>query len=107
MNSFKIEVEKEISRILGKLGLAKTGNGLKEPILEKILAIHLSIHKESSYYKAGKLVPIIIYLELRLRNQAFDKNLLIKISNISHVELINFIAQLKRFINKNCRDRIA
>ena len=90
-----------------KLGLAKTENGLKEPILEKVLAIHPFIHKESSYRKAEKLVPIIMYLELRLRNQAFDKSLLIKVSNISHVELINFITRLKHFLIKDQRDRIA
>ncbi len=90
-----------------KLGLAKTENGLKEPILEKVLAIHPFIHKESSYRKAEKLVPIIIYLELRLRNQAFDRSLLIKVSNISHLEFTNFFTQLKRFIKKNWHDRNA
>lgn len=100
MNSLKIKVGKEISKILGRLGNPLTGK-FEQPIVDKVILIHYAFHEKSKYSRPEKLIPLIIYVFLTLRDIKVNKSDLIQVSEIFYVEFNCFFYQHKKYMINN------
>lgn len=92
----------EITKILDTLGHPHL-EMFKKPILEKVLLVQPSFQQRSKYSKTKKLVPLIIYTFLTLRDFRINKSDLIQVSGIFYGELYWFFYQLRNYILNNYR----
>lgn len=97
MNDIKTNTEQEISRVLGDLG-ALLADRFTQAIMEKVLLIQFAIHTKSKYFRVKKLVPLIIYVFLTLRDVRINKSDLIRVSEIFNREFNCFFHQLRNYM---------
>lgn len=100
MNENKNEdVIRIIETILEKMKISTNGD-LTQSISRKVRSISPKLSLQLKFSKLEKLVPIVIYLELRLRGYVFSKGDLTKYSSLTHEELHHFLIQLIHFTSK-------
>ncbi len=92
-----IGAEQEIARIIEELGHPHF-EMFKKPILVKVLFVQSSFQQKSKYSKVEKLVPLIIYVFLTLRDFKVNKSDLIQVSEIYYKEFNCFFYQLKNYM---------
>jgi len=91
------KVRIEIARIFNYLDL-NGYDAIKEMVLDKFKKIRAKIRPGSKYRNIEKLVSVIIYFCLKLRNVSINPYELIEISKISKKDFNDFILQLQRFL---------
>lgn len=99
MNVLKSKLEYEISKVLGGLG-NPFFNRFTQPMVDKVLFIHNSILTRSKYFCVNKLVSLVIYVFLTLRDVKVNKLDLIRVSEIFYQEFNCFFRQLKDYLLK-------
>ncbi|MFX1364518.1 MAG: hypothetical protein ACFFCE_19450 [Promethearchaeota archaeon] len=87
----------EINRLFGALNLSEYID-IKEMVLEKFKRVHSEIRTGSKYRNIEKLVSILIYICLKLRNVSINLNKLIDSAKITRKEFNDFILQLRRYL---------
>jgi hypothetical protein len=92
-----IRAEQEIARIIEVLGHPHF-EMFKKPILDKVLFVQSSFQQRSKYSKVEKLVPLVIYIFLTLRDFKVNKSDLIQVSEIFYEEFNCFFYQLKNYM---------
>lgn len=98
MNINKDEnMKMSIEHILENMKILNSGD-LSTSILRRVGLISPKISPQVTFFRLEKLIPIVIYLELRVRNIPFGRNILVKSSSLTHQELRNFLIQLIHFI---------
>ena len=96
----KAEIEKaraEIGTIFSNLNISEYKD-LKDMVLEKFKQIRPKLRKRTKYRNTEKLVSVITYLCLKLRNVSISPNELIEASKITKTELNDFILQVQLFL---------
>jgi len=112
----KAEIEKaraEIGTLFSNLNISEYKD-LKDMVLEKFKQIRPKLRKRTKYRNTEKLVSVITYLCLKLRNIPINPYELIDASKITKIELNDFILQVRLFLPeyatrnrvKNIRSRI-
>ena len=86
------DLEMDIGNLLEKMEIIH-GEDLSTSILRRVRIISPKLSPLLKFSKPEKLIPIVIYLELRLLNIPFDKRSLIKHSSLTCQELNHFILQ--------------
>ncbi|KKL91182.1 hypothetical protein LCGC14_1897260 [marine sediment metagenome] len=97
IHMLKVNVEREISRVLFGLGLPQLDE-VRKLIANKIIRVQHWLRVSSKYNTIGKLTPIIIYIYLTLHNFRINKSNLLSDSRISQSELYNFLYKLNNHI---------
>ncbi len=93
----------EISRIFEALQLPKS---LKEDIFMKFVKIRAILGNGTKYRNPDKLVPIIIYIGMKLRKYPIRQDEILNVSKISKREFNAFLLQISNYIPEyRCRDR--
>ena len=92
-----MRLEQEIARIIGVLGHPHF-EMFKKPILDKVLFAQSSFQPRLKYSKSKKLVPLIIYVFLTLRDFNVNKSDLIQVPEILYEEFNCFFYQLKNYV---------
>lgn len=87
----------EINRLFGALNLSEYLD-IKEMVFKKFRKVHSEIRSGSKYRNIEKLVSIIIYICLKLRNISIKPYELIDFSKITKKEFNDFFLQLRRFL---------
>jgi hypothetical protein len=87
----------EISRIFNCLDLTDYNN-IKNMILEKFKVIRVKLRPGLKYRNTDKLVSVIIYFCLKLRNVSINSYELIEVSKITKKEFNDFILQIQRYL---------
>ncbi|MFW9820711.1 MAG: hypothetical protein ACFFE5_13970, partial [Candidatus Thorarchaeota archaeon] len=87
----------EISRIFSELNLSEFDT-LKKMVLNKFKEIRRKLRKGVKFRNTDKLVSIIIYFCLKLRNISINAIELINASKITRKEFNDFCLQVRRFI---------
>jgi len=96
----KAEIEKaraEIGMIFSNLNISEYKD-LKDMVLEKFKKIRPKLRKRTKYRNTEKLVSVITYLCLKLRNVSINPNELVDASKITKTELNDFILQVQLFL---------
>lgn len=91
------EAEEEISRICANLKL-ESYNDVKEMILLKFKQVWIQLRPKGKYRNIEKLVPIITFFCLKIRNISISRSQIIKESAITKKEFNDFCQQVERFI---------
>ena len=100
MNASKDENAKRIIvSLFHKLGIVEW-RGLITSILQKVDSISPTLSSSLKFSKHEKLIPLVVYLELKIHNISFCKASLIKYSSLTEKELSSFIRQLMRYSKK-------
>ena len=97
MNSLKNKIGQEISEVLVGLRNPLIGK-FREAMVDKVILVHYGIHEKSKYNKVEKLIPLIIYVFLTLRDIKINKSDLIEVSEIFYEEFTCFFYQLKNYM---------
>jgi hypothetical protein len=97
VNSLKNKVEQEVLKVLTGLRNPLICK-FKKPIVDKVMLIRYTIHEKSNYSKVEKLVPLVIYVFLTLRNFKVNKSDLVQVSEIYYKEFNCFFYQLKNYM---------
>ena len=93
----------EISRIFTALNLPEN---LKDLVLQKFKALYKSLEPGTKYRTPEKLVPIVIYFCLKLRNVSIKESKLLEVSKISKRDFNAFKLQILEFFPQyKTRDR--
>ncbi len=87
----------EVSRIFSELNLSEF-ESLKKMVLNKFKEIRPKLRKGVKFRNTDKLVSIIIYFCLKLRNIAVNAIELINASKISKKEFNDFCLQVRKFL---------
>ncbi|MFX0005445.1 MAG: TFIIB-type zinc ribbon-containing protein [Promethearchaeota archaeon] len=87
----------EISRIFSELNLSEFDT-LKKMVLSKFKEIRSKLRKGVKFRNTDKLVSIIIYFCLKLRNISINAIELINVSKITKKEFNDFCLQVRKFI---------
>ncbi len=96
----KAEIEKaraEIGTVFSNLNISGY-KYLKDMVLEKFKQIRPKLRKRTKYRNTEKLVSVITYLCLKLRNISISPNDLVDASKITKNELNDFILQVQLFL---------
>ncbi len=96
----KTEIEKaraEIGILFSNLNISEYKD-LKDMVLEKFKQIRPKLRKRTKYRNTEKLVSVITYLCLKLRNVSINPNELVDASKITKTELNDFILQVRLFL---------
>jgi len=96
----KAEIEKaraEISTIFSNLNISEYKD-LKDMVLEKFKQIRSKLRKRTKYRNTEKLVSVIAYLCLKLRNISVTPYELVDASRITKKELNDFILHVQLFL---------
>jgi len=91
------KAEEEISRICANLKL-ESYNAVKEMILLKFKEVWIQLRPNGKYRNVEKLVPIITFFCLKIRNISISRSQIIKESAITKKEFNDFYQQIERFI---------
>ena len=102
VNSLHNITEQEVSRVLVGLGNPLIGK-FKQPMVDKVILIHYAIQEKSKYSKVEKLIPLVIYVFLTLRDFKVNKSDLIQVSDIFYKEFNCFFYQLKNYMINYCQ----
>jgi len=97
VNSVKNKVGQEISKVLVGLRNPLVGR-FKQPMVDKVLLLQYAIHEKSKYSRVEKLIPLVIYVFLTLRDFKVNKSDLIQVSEIFYEEFNCFFYQLKKYM---------
>ncbi|MFX0040158.1 MAG: hypothetical protein ACFFAB_12535, partial [Candidatus Heimdallarchaeota archaeon] len=89
--------EVEISRIFSELNLSEYSS-LKEMVLDKFKEVRPKLRKGVKYRNTDKLVSIISYFCLKLRNVSVNAIELINASKITKKEFNDFCYQIRRYL---------
>ncbi|UCC20600.1 MAG: hypothetical protein JSV62_04750 [Promethearchaeota archaeon] len=87
----------EISNVFSKLNLSEF-NSIKDMVLEKFKEIRPQLRKGTKFRNTEKLVGIISYFCLKLRNVSINIIDLIEASDITRKEFNNFCLQVRRYL---------
>jgi len=91
------KAEEEISRICANLKL-ESYNDVKEMILLKFKKVWIQLCPKGKYRNIEKLVPIITFFCLKIRNISISRSQIVKESAITKKEFNDFYQQVERFI---------
>lgn len=101
-NNSNHSAESEISKIFIGLNLF-TFEVLQQTIFEKYKKIQPKLHENNKYRDPKLLIPIIIYVYLRLFDHKINKSDLLAVSEISRADFNDFIIQLKKYLTRETR----
>ena len=87
----------EISRIFTNLDLADYVD-IKEMVFKKCKEVRRKFRSGSKYRNIGKLVSVVSYLCLKLRNISINPNELIEVSGIAKKVFNDFILQVRQYL---------
>lgn len=87
----------QISELFGRLNLSEYSS-IKEMVLAKFKEIRPQIRPGLKYRNVEKLVTILTYMCLKIRNISVNPYELIEVSEINKTEFNNFILQIRRII---------
>ena len=91
--------ECEISKIIIGLNLF-TFEGFKKIILDKYAMISEKLRETTKYRDPRVLIPLIIYIYLRLNDHKISKSQLLSVSHISSADFNDFILQLQNYLSR-------
>ncbi|MFX1572795.1 MAG: hypothetical protein ACFFB0_08600 [Promethearchaeota archaeon] len=96
----KRNIWKKISDLFTKLNLNDSGASLKQYIFNKCVKVYNSFRPGTKYRSVEKLVPVVTYYCLKLRNISRAETDFINNSEISKKEFNHFKLQMRNFLPK-------
>ena len=73
----------------------------KKIIVDKYHIISEGFRKDIKYHNPQNLVPLIVYVYLRVHGYQFEKSVLLSVSHLSSADFNDFIVQVRNYVSRS------